>query len=157
MVKLWIFFGIKRAFTLVEVLVAFVISSAIILGLGMLYHTTLKTQETFNRYKTNESKTELLILLQRQSYALRDLKIKQGFNSLELSYLTNYGQVKPFVRVEILFGNKGITYRELNPYSGKEIARFYIPWKCKAILGKKDVLELTCGENKYSFILNRLK
>lgn len=157
MARLWIYFGIKRAFTLVEVLVTLVISSAIILGLGMLYHMTIKTQETFNRYKRNEVKTELLILLQRQLYAIRDLKIKQGFNSLELSYLTNYGQVKPFVRVEILFKREGITYRELNPYSNKEVIKFYIPWKCKAELKRKDILELTCGKNKYSFILNRLK
>jgi len=107
--------------------------------------------------KRSVNKTELLTLLQRQFYALRDLKVKQEFDRLELHYLTNYGQVKPFVKVKIVFHKDRLVYSELNPYSNKKIIDFLIPWKCEVNISRKDILKLECEGDEYAFILNQLK
>ncbi len=148
---------LKKAFTLMEVIIALVLSSAIILGLGMLYRMTVKTQETFNSYKRGEIKSEFLILLQRQLYGVRSFKFIETQEGLILSYLTNYGQVKPFVRVNVRISKKGIVYQELNPYSGTSLVKYSVPWRCSAEVINKKTLMLSCGKYVFKFLIVPLK
>ena len=147
---------LRYGFTLVELLIALVLSSMIIIGLGTFYNTVIKTKETLMRKSVELSTKEFFTVLFRSLYGVREFKAKKENHILRLSYLTNYGLLRPFVRVNLIFLKGKVIYKELNPYSDVELIYYEIPINCSADIEKNEILILSCGTYEIPFPIVKL-
>ncbi|WP_340690003.1 PulJ/GspJ family protein [Hydrogenobacter thermophilus] len=146
--------GRSEAFTLVELLIAVVISTLVVLALSSVYRAVQDVRKRFLDYEQSRKFYELVYLIQKQLMSCRDLKLENG----TLSYYTTFGISAPYVMVMLRSEDHRIYYSESNPY---DRAIVYIrrewrsPYELKLSLradGK--ALSLSYGANKLDLYIN---
>jgi len=148
--------GIKKGFTLVEVIISILIGSMIILGLTSTYFVVVKIGDLFLRIKKKENISELLLTLQRGLFTAREITITKKENIYSLTYITNYGLSFPYVKVYVEASNNKLIYEERNPYGKAILYRKEFPLSCK-LNKKKQYISLSCRKFVIDIPFNREK
>jgi type II secretory pathway pseudopilin PulG len=104
--------GKIRAFTLVELLVAVLISTLVVLGLVSVYRSVQDVRNRLENYEQNRRLYELIYLLQKELSNCRDLELSGD----TLHYYTTLGISAPYVMVNLSVQKGSIIYTESNPY-----------------------------------------
>ena len=143
------FSGYKKGFSLLEVIISFTISTFIIIALASAYFLVTKTGRYITKFSEDSYLYEFLLTLQRGLFVSSELKVE---NKSILSFLTNYGLSKPYVRVFVKISKGFILYEERNPYNA-DILLFKRIFKinCENVEKKKDYILLNCKNITYKF------
>lgn len=109
--------GRSKGFTLVELLIAVVISTFVVLALVGLYGSVEDVRKRFVEYDQKRKFYELTYILQKQLTNCKDLSLENG----TLSYYTTFGISAPYVRVILRSEENKIYYSESNPYDASVV------------------------------------
>lgn len=146
--------GKSKGFTLIELIIAVVLSLFIVITILELYATVQKVYSSINRAWDNAKALHLAYIVQKQLLASKDVEVSDN----RISYTTLFGLSIPFVRVEIILEGKGIRYRELNPYDMSLIYETTIGYNHKANFTKHDrYISLDLDDKTYNLIVYQIQ
>jgi type II secretory pathway pseudopilin PulG len=112
-----------RGFTLMEVLIATLLSLLVVLMLGYGYKSSTDVLQRVIKNKRENSFIKICTLMQEQMLGAQRMIFTKGEDYTKLSYITPNAQTLKSPYAEIIWetSKKGVFYSELPPYGGKEM------------------------------------
>lgn len=146
--------GKSRGFTLLELLIAVVLSLFIFVSILELYNSVQRVSLSVSNTWNDTKLLQLLNTIQRQLLACEEVQIQDN----KLSYITTLGLAKPVVRVEVLFQKDSIKYREIKPYDASLLYETIIPSQDKPLLLQHDrYIELKFDKKVHTLVIYPLR
>lgn len=143
------FSGYRKGFSLLEVIIAFTISTFIIIALASTFFLATKIGKKISELREKASIYEFLLTLQRGLLVSSEVKVK---NNSMLSFLTNYGLSKPYVRAILKISEEFIIYEERNPYNPNILLfKSIIKINCNEVRKTKKYILLKCENIDFKF------
>ncbi len=141
---------LAKGFTLVELLIATVLSLFVILMLSYGYKLSSEVMQEIFEKKRQSSFERVCTIIQEQLIGVEGLKLKKSREKVELSYLTSKAQTlqSPYARVVWHVDKDGVIYTELPPYGGKESYKKKVLNRWMSIDGDGNTLMLSFGDRK---------